>query len=216
MSRRAWLAGAIPLIALLVIFTMAVPSEPDEAHPLIQALVPTAILGIPLAAAAMTVARRFELAAAGADWPARLLSVATTGLDGAGEEWGRAMRSELASIEESRPPPSESGSNVTGALHCRSSGGSARLGDAARSIASSLLRATAGRRLLGCRSSGYQNMITSAAAVASAAHTQPRRVRPIVRRGSRSSPLRGPRCLCAEAGARVALDGSSIHVHPSR
>lgn len=99
MSRRAWLAGAIPLIALLVIFTMAVPSEPDEAHPLIQALVPTAILGIPLAAAAMTVARRFELAATGADWPARLLSVATTGLDGAGEEWGRAMRSELASIE---------------------------------------------------------------------------------------------------------------------
>ncbi|MQA85751.1 MAG: hypothetical protein GEV03_14300 [Streptosporangiales bacterium] len=59
-------------------------------------------VGLPFAAAAAAVAWHVARAAHGPDVPARLLALTTAGRHGRREEWGAAMRAELASIPDAR------------------------------------------------------------------------------------------------------------------
>jgi hypothetical protein len=61
-----------------------------------ELLLPTAFLGLPLALAGSVLAYRLAAAPSDRDLAERLLDLATTGRD----EWERAMRAELASIED--------------------------------------------------------------------------------------------------------------------
>ena len=59
----------------------------------------TAILGTPLAAAAVILARRLADAAQGDDLAERIVTLVAGGMKGSDGEWGKAMQAELASIE---------------------------------------------------------------------------------------------------------------------
>lgn len=98
--RRSLLAAAsVPTLLVFTGFALASESSPDLAHPFIQALAPTLMLGVPLALASVVIVRRVAEAAVGVDFPARLIAVSTAGLPEDRREWGSAMRAELDAVE---------------------------------------------------------------------------------------------------------------------
>ncbi|MQA79538.1 MAG: hypothetical protein GEV10_13855 [Streptosporangiales bacterium] len=75
--------------------------EAGTGPPTVQAVAwAVVVLGLPFAIAAAAVAWHVARAARGPDAAARLLALATAGRHGRGDEWGAAMRAELASITD--------------------------------------------------------------------------------------------------------------------
>jgi hypothetical protein len=102
--RSAWVASAAALVTLgawaLVIWTgLAADDEPGV--PPGEVLVGALFFGWPHALAAATAVVATARTAVGVDAPARLLAFATSGRRGRRDEWGAAMRAELASITAS-------------------------------------------------------------------------------------------------------------------
>lgn len=89
-ARAAWITGSIIIATTALFVSSWAWSSPTEL------LLPTAFLGLPLALAGSVLAYRLAAAPSDRDLAERLLDLATTGRD----EWERAMRAELASIED--------------------------------------------------------------------------------------------------------------------
>jgi hypothetical protein len=98
--RTTWVAAAAVLVvlgawALLISAALGIsvgPWRPTEV------LVGALLFGWPHALAAATAVIAIARAASGADGPARLLALVSSGRHGHRDEWGAAMRAELASI----------------------------------------------------------------------------------------------------------------------
>lgn len=101
-ARAAWITGAVifGLIALLV--TAGIGDSAEGGNRIGQMISAIAILGAPQAVAAAVVAGRVASVARGRDLAERLLELATTGGHGMSDDWGRAMRAELAIIDSPR------------------------------------------------------------------------------------------------------------------
>jgi len=102
--RTAGAAAAAALVvlgawALLIGAALAADDEPGI--PLIEVLAAALFFGMPHALAAATVVVATARSAVGVDAPARLLALAASGRRGHWDEWGAAMRAELASITAS-------------------------------------------------------------------------------------------------------------------
>lgn len=98
-GRAATLASSSVIVVVgLFAIGLVPPGEEQFLSQVASVLVP---VGIPLAVAAALLATRAARAAIGRDLPERLLAVTTAGLTGGRAEWSKAMRSELASIQES-------------------------------------------------------------------------------------------------------------------
>jgi hypothetical protein len=102
--RTAWVAAAAALVALgawVLVIRAGLVVANDPAIPPTEVLVGAFIFGWPHALAAATAVVAAARTAVGADAPARLLALATGGRRGRRDEWGVAMRAELASITAS-------------------------------------------------------------------------------------------------------------------
>jgi hypothetical protein len=99
-TRAARLTGAGILGAVALLLWWASGDTVGTRDRLDQIVMPTLMLGAPLAIAGAIVAGRLARAARGRDAAERILGAATAGLDTSGAEWGTAMRAELASIED--------------------------------------------------------------------------------------------------------------------
>jgi hypothetical protein len=102
--RTAWVAAAAALVALgawVLVIRAGLVVANDSAIPPTEVLVGAFIFGWPHALAAATAVIATARTAVGADAPARLLALATGGRRGHRDEWGAAMRAELASITAS-------------------------------------------------------------------------------------------------------------------
>jgi hypothetical protein len=89
-ARAAWITGSIVIgLTALFVSSWTVGSPGDL-------VLSTAFLGLPVALAAAVLVFRLASVPAGRDIAERLLSLATRGRD----EWERAMRAELASIDD--------------------------------------------------------------------------------------------------------------------
>jgi hypothetical protein len=102
--RTAWNAAGAALVslgawALLVRAWLATDGDPGI--PPAEVLVGALYFGGPYALAAATGVVAASRVAVGVDAPARLLALATSGRRGRRDEWGAAMRAELASITAS-------------------------------------------------------------------------------------------------------------------
>jgi hypothetical protein len=104
--RMIWVAAAAVLVVLgawTVLMSAALGVSVDESGvPPTEVLVGALLFGWPHALAAATAIIATARAASGADWPARLLALVTSGRRGHRDEWGAAMRAELASITGSQ------------------------------------------------------------------------------------------------------------------
>jgi hypothetical protein len=102
--RTAWIAAASALVALgawTLLVRAALASDDDPGIPPVQVLVGALYFGWPYVVAAPTAVVAGSRVAVGVDAPARLLAFATSGRRGRRDEWGAAMRAELASITAS-------------------------------------------------------------------------------------------------------------------
>jgi hypothetical protein len=100
----AWVAAAAGLAALGVwalVIRAGLAADDDPGIPPVEVLVGALFFGWPHALAAATAVFATGRTAVGADAPARLLALATGGSRGRWDEWGAAMRAELASITAS-------------------------------------------------------------------------------------------------------------------
>lgn len=103
--RTAWLAVAAALVALgawILVIRAGLAADDDPGIPPVEVLVGAVFFGWPHALAAATAVVATASAAVGVDGPARLLAFATSGRRGRRDEWGAAMRAELASITSSQ------------------------------------------------------------------------------------------------------------------
>src|SRR5262245_16836637 len=100
--RTTWVAAAAVLVVvgafILLIRAGLVISVGDAGVPPTEVLVGALLLGWPHALAAATAVVATARAASGADGPARLLALVSSGRRDHRDEWGAAMRAELASI----------------------------------------------------------------------------------------------------------------------
>ena len=100
--RTTWVAAAAVLVVLgawtLLIRAALGVSVEDPGVPPTEVLVGALLFGWPHALAAATAVIAIARAASGADGPARLLALVSSGRRGHRDEWGAAMRAELASI----------------------------------------------------------------------------------------------------------------------
>jgi hypothetical protein len=102
--RTAWVAAAAALVTLAVwalVIRAALAGDNDPGVPPVEVLVGALFFGWPHALAAATAVVAAARTAVGADAPASLLALATSGRRGRRDEWGAAMRAELASITAS-------------------------------------------------------------------------------------------------------------------
>jgi hypothetical protein len=102
--RTAWAAAAAALVALGAWALLArawLAADDEPGIPPREVLVGALFFGWPHALAAATAVVATARTAVGADAPARLLALATTGRRGGRDEWGTAMCAELASITAS-------------------------------------------------------------------------------------------------------------------
>ena len=102
--RTAWLAAGAALVALgawALLVRAALATDDDPGIPPVQVLVGALSFGWPYMVAAPTAVVAASRVAIGVDAPARLLALATSGRRGHRDEWGAAMRAELASITAS-------------------------------------------------------------------------------------------------------------------
>jgi hypothetical protein len=100
--RTIWVAVAAVLVVLgawtLLIAAALGVSVDDRGVPPTEVLVGALLFGWPHALGAAIAVIAIARAASGADGPARLLALVTSGRRGHRDEWGAAMRAELASI----------------------------------------------------------------------------------------------------------------------
>jgi hypothetical protein len=96
--QAALVAGALTFIVVGAFITLAVTGT-DAPNMAQQIGAATGLIGTPLAIAAAIVTHRVVPVANGRDLAARYLSVATAGLPPSRREWGKAMLSELESID---------------------------------------------------------------------------------------------------------------------
>ena len=100
--RTIWVAAAAVLVVLgawtLLIRAALGISVEDPGVPPTEVLVGALLFGWPHALAAATAVIAIARVASGADGPARLLALVSSGRRGHRDEWGAAMRAELASI----------------------------------------------------------------------------------------------------------------------
>ena len=100
--RTIWVAAAAVLVVLgawtLLIRAALGISVEDPGVPPTEVLVGALLFGWPHALAAAIAVIAIACAASGADGPARLLALVSSGRRGHRDEWGAAMRAELASI----------------------------------------------------------------------------------------------------------------------
>jgi hypothetical protein len=99
--RASWVAAVAALVALgawVLVIRAGLAADDDPGIPPVEVLVGALFFGWPHALAAATAVVATARTAVGADAPARLLALATSGRRGRRDEWGAAMRAELASI----------------------------------------------------------------------------------------------------------------------
>jgi hypothetical protein len=99
--RTAWIAAGSALVALgawALLIRAALAADDDPGIPPAEVLAGALYFGWPYLVAAPTAVVAASRAAVGVDAPARLLAFATSGRRGRRDEWGAAMRAELASI----------------------------------------------------------------------------------------------------------------------
>jgi hypothetical protein len=104
-GRTAWVAAAGALVALgawVLVIRAGLVVANDPAIPPTEVLLGAVFFGWPHALAAATAIVATACTAVGTDAPARLLAFATSGRRGPRDEWGAAMRAELASITASQ------------------------------------------------------------------------------------------------------------------
>jgi hypothetical protein len=100
----AWAAAAAGLVALAtwaLVIRAGLAADDDPGIPPVEVLVGALFFGWPHALAAATAVVATARTAVGVDAPARLLALGTSGRRGRWDEWGAAMRAELASITAS-------------------------------------------------------------------------------------------------------------------
>lgn len=103
----AWIAAGAALVALgawALLVRAALAADDDPGIPPVEVLVGALWFGWPYMVAAPIAVVAASRVAVGVDAPARLLAFATSGRRGRQDEWGAAMRAELASITA---PPRE-------------------------------------------------------------------------------------------------------------
>jgi hypothetical protein len=96
--RTAWVAAAAAVVTLgawALVIRAGLGADDEPGIPPVQVLVGALFFGWPHALAAATAVAASARTAVGADGPARLLALATGGRR---DEWGAAMRAELASV----------------------------------------------------------------------------------------------------------------------
>jgi hypothetical protein len=99
--RASWVAAVAALVALgawVLVIRAGLTADDDPGIPPVEVLVGALFFGWPHALAAATAVVATARTAVGPDAPARLLALATSGRRGRRDEWGAAMRAELASI----------------------------------------------------------------------------------------------------------------------
>jgi hypothetical protein len=99
--RTVWVAAAAALVALGVwalLIRAMLAADDDPGIPPVEVLVGALFFGWPYVVAAPTAVVAASRVAVGVDAPARLLAFATSGRRGRRDEWGAAMRAELASV----------------------------------------------------------------------------------------------------------------------
>jgi hypothetical protein len=99
--RTAWMAAGAALVALgawALLVRAWLAADDDPGIPPVEVLVGALYFGTPYALGAATAVVAASRVAVGADAPARLLAFASSGRRGRRDEWGAAMRAELASI----------------------------------------------------------------------------------------------------------------------
>jgi hypothetical protein len=99
--RTGWVAAAAALVVLgasALLIRAALAADDDPGVPPTEVLVGALLFGWPHALAAATAVVATARTAVGADTPARLLALASSGRRGHRDDWGAAMRAELASI----------------------------------------------------------------------------------------------------------------------
>jgi hypothetical protein len=99
--RTAWIAAGAALVALgawALLVRAALAADDDPGIPPVEVLAGALYFGWPYLLAAPVAVVAALRAAVGVDAPARLLAFATSGRRGRRDEWGAAMRAELASI----------------------------------------------------------------------------------------------------------------------
>ena len=99
--RVSWVAAVAAVVALgawVLVIRAGLAADDDPGIPPVEVLVGALFFGWPHALAAATAVVATARTAVGADAPARLLALATSGRRGRRDEWGAAMRAELASI----------------------------------------------------------------------------------------------------------------------
>jgi len=102
--RTAWIAAGAALVALgawALLVRAWLATDDDPGIPPAEVLVGALYFGGPYALAVATAVVAASRVAVGVDAPARLLALATSGRRGRRDEWGAAMRAELASITAS-------------------------------------------------------------------------------------------------------------------
>ncbi len=90
------------MITLMVSMSGILSATTPEGFDLAQTLVVALLPGIPLAFAVALVAYRFVNAAGDGDVATRMINATTSGLPASRQEWGAAMRAEVASIDDPR------------------------------------------------------------------------------------------------------------------
>jgi hypothetical protein len=98
--RTAWLAAGSAVVTLGA-WAVLIRAELAPGIPAVQVLVGALYFGWPYLVAVPIAVVAASRAAVGVDAPARLLAFATSGRRGRRDEWGAAMRAELASITAS-------------------------------------------------------------------------------------------------------------------
>jgi hypothetical protein len=99
--RASWVAAGAALVALgawALLVRAWLAADDDPGIPPVEVLVGALYFGGPYALAAATAVVAASRVAIGPDAPTRLLALATSGRRGRRDEWGAAMRAELASI----------------------------------------------------------------------------------------------------------------------
>jgi hypothetical protein len=100
-ARAAAVTAAI-MLGLWVLLGWARLEPVDDETTAEVVIQTTVFVGLPFVVAAAMIAWHVARAARGSDVPARLLALATAGRPGSRDEWGAAMRAELASIADPR------------------------------------------------------------------------------------------------------------------
>jgi hypothetical protein len=100
--RVAWVTGFGIIVVVGLFVTAGTDATPEGSNRFLEILAATAFLGGPLALAGAFMAYRLASAARGLDFAERVLALATVDGHERREVWARAMRAELASIEDSR------------------------------------------------------------------------------------------------------------------